>query len=85
MRTVHATLLGGYHRPGRTQSMRQGLHAVSPRLDAMGARRSACGLIARFVPTNDWEPFPLEGGYRCEKCLHALADPTARERAEKFA
>lgn len=85
MSAGHPTLLGGYHRPpGGPSRARAGLHAVSSGTDRYGARRTACGLVGRFLPVDQWEPFPLDGGLRCEKCADALADPAALAKAEAY-
>lgn len=68
----HPSLLGGWHRPPRSASAKPGLHAVSPGADRNGARRAACGIIGRFLPLEGWEPFPLAGDSRCEKCTNAI-------------
>ena len=84
MRTEHVTLVAGYHRPSRGQSAKAGLHAVSPQSDKLGARRSVCGAVGRFIAPVDWQPFPLAGVGRCEKCVNGLANPTEVDKTAAF-
>lgn len=65
--TTTTALVGGWHRPSVGDAA-PGLHAVGP-TDRFGARRSACGLIGRFLPApSGWEPFPSSGADRCGPC-----------------
>lgn len=73
--TAHE-FFAGLHRP--TGAPRGGLHAVSTGI-VDGARRSVCGLTARFVPADsDWTMF---SDYRadlcCEKCMALFGDESA--------